>query len=107
MLSAKIISLFMRKNQQLGDRESFCLLRQNPGSCGAFGTSLDPSHPDAHEAVHALPPKIHFIHFWGTGSRTPIKGFKGLCPTIRRSPNKLFRTVLPLDLHAQAGDPPK
>src|SRR3990170_807929 len=22
----------------------------------------------------------------GTGSRTPIKGFKGLCPTIRRSP---------------------
>ena len=24
---------------------------------------------------------------WETGNRTPIKGFKGLCPTVRRSPN--------------------
>ncbi len=24
---------------------------------------------------------------WDTGIRTPIKGFKGLCPTIRRYPN--------------------
>ena len=24
---------------------------------------------------------------WEIGNRTPIKGFKGLCPTVRRSPN--------------------
>src|SRR3989344_3841042 len=29
---------------------------------------------------------------WGTGIRTPILGFKGPCPTIRRSPN-IFATI--------------
>ncbi len=28
-----------------------------------------------------------FCICWDTGIRTPIKGFKGLCPTIRRYPN--------------------
>ena len=36
---------------------------------------------------------------WGTGNRTPIKGFKGLCPTVRRSPKIinlfLLATILP------------
>jgi hypothetical protein len=27
-----------------------------------------------------------FLTSWDTGIRTPIKGFKGLCPTIRRYP---------------------
>ena len=38
-----------------------------------------------------------FSNGWGTGIRTPILGFKGPCPTIRRSPNRrsynIFGTI--------------
>ena len=32
--------------------------------------------------------KIASLFCWETGNRTPIKGFKGLCPTVRRSPSR-------------------
>ncbi len=33
--------------------------------------------------------KIALLFCWETGNRTPIKSFKGFCPTVRRSPNVL------------------
>ena len=35
---------------------------------------------------------------WGTGIRTPIKGFKGLCPTIRRFPNLISHPLFAFNL---------
>lgn len=38
-------------------------------------------------------PQLHYFVFsWGIGNRTPIKGFKGLCPTVRRSPKYISDT---------------
>lgn len=33
------------------------------------------------------------VHCWGTGIRTPIHGFKGRCPTIRRSPSDAHKCI--------------
>src|SRR5258708_263771 len=38
---------------------------------------------------------------WGTWTRTKIEGFKGPCPTIRRSPNKNTITLAPKGTFAQ------
>jgi hypothetical protein len=45
--------------------------------------------------IHLGQPNLS-LNCWVAGIRTPIKGFKGLCPTIRRHPNTVTACSLKL-----------